>query len=81
MAIGDRGITLRHLNALFSVGRIGGLTDAQLLERFTSRQDETAMLAFRALVERHGPMVLRACRACSGTPTMPTMPSRLHSWS
>ncbi len=33
MAIGDRGIALRQLNTLFSVGAIGGLTDAQLLER------------------------------------------------
>src|SRR4029077_6054252 len=63
MASRDRGLTLQTLNTLFSVGRIGGLTDAQLLERFTSRRDETAELAFRALVERHGPMVLRVCRA------------------
>ena len=63
MARGNRGIALRHLNTLFSVGMIGGLTDAQLLERFTSHRDETAELAFRALVERHGPMVLRVCRA------------------
>jgi len=62
MATGDRGIVLRHLNTLFSVGMIGGLTDAQLLERFTSHRDETGELAFRALVERHGPMVLRVCR-------------------
>ncbi len=59
----DRGITLRHLNTLFSVGMVGGLTDAQLLERFTSYRDESAELAFRALLERHGPMVLRVCRA------------------
>ena len=59
MAIGDRGIALRQLNTLFSVGAIGGLTDAQLLERFTCYRDETA---FQALVERHGPMVLRVCR-------------------
>jgi RNA polymerase sigma factor (sigma-70 family) len=63
MGIGDRGIALHHLNTLFSVGMIGGLTDAQLLERFTSQRDETAELAFRVLVERHGPMVLRVCRA------------------
>ena len=63
MGIGDRGITLRHLNTLFSVGMVGGLTDAQLLERFTSYRDESAELAFRALLERHGPMVLRVCRA------------------
>jgi RNA polymerase sigma factor (sigma-70 family) len=63
MAIGTRGNALRHLNTLFSVGTIGGLTDAQLLERFTGHRDETAELAFRALVERHGPMVHRVCRA------------------
>ena len=63
MARGNRGIALRHLNTLFSEGMIGALTDAQLLERFTSQRDETAELAFRALVERHGPMVFRVCRA------------------
>ena len=59
MTIGDRGTALRELNALFSTAAVGGLTDAELLERFTSCQDETAELAFRVLVERHGPMVLR----------------------
>jgi RNA polymerase sigma factor (sigma-70 family) len=34
-------------------------TDAQLLARFARRADEGA---FAALVERHGPMVLRVCR-------------------
>ena len=63
MTVADRGIVLRDLNTLFSVGTIGALTDAQLLDRFTSHRDETAELAFRALVERHGPMVLRVCRA------------------
>jgi RNA polymerase sigma factor (sigma-70 family) len=63
MGIGHRGIALQHLKTLFSGGMIGGLTDAQLLERFTSHRDETAELAFRVLVERHGPMVLRVCRA------------------
>src|SRR5262249_21871739 len=37
--------------------------DGQLLERFATRGGEAAELAFAALVERHGPMVLRACRA------------------
>jgi RNA polymerase sigma factor (sigma-70 family) len=63
MTIGDRSIVLRHLSTLFSVGMTGELTDAQLLERFTSHRDETAELAFAALVERHGPMVLRVCSA------------------
>jgi RNA polymerase sigma factor (sigma-70 family) len=34
-------------------------TDGQLLERFTTQQDETA---FETLVQRHGPMVLGVCR-------------------
>jgi RNA polymerase sigma factor (sigma-70 family) len=34
------------------------LTDRQLLERFTTRQDETA---FQMLVERYGPLVLGVC--------------------
>jgi RNA polymerase sigma factor (sigma-70 family) len=36
-----------------------GLADDQLLRRFAAQQDEAA---FRALVERHGPMVLEVCR-------------------
>jgi RNA polymerase sigma factor (sigma-70 family) len=32
------------------------------LERFATRAGEAAELAFAVLVERHGPMVLRACR-------------------
>ncbi len=52
----------RHLRTLFDVGTVAGLTDGQLLERFASRRDETAELAFAALVERHGPMVLRVSR-------------------
>jgi len=47
------------------LGRSGGLqsdlaqTDAQLLDRFARRRDESA---FAALVARHGPMVLSVCR-------------------
>jgi RNA polymerase sigma factor (sigma-70 family) len=37
------------------------MTDGQLLELFLRRQDEGAEEAFAVLVERHGPMVLRAC--------------------
>src|SRR5579871_1300415 len=35
------------------------MTDADLLERFVSRQEPAA---FEELVRRHGPMVLRVCR-------------------
>ena len=30
-----------------------------MLEQFVARRDESGEVAFRALVERHGPMVLR----------------------
>lgn len=63
MAIEHDGTVLRHLRALYNGGAVAGLTDPQLLERFASRQDGTGELAFAALVQRHGPMVLRVCRA------------------
>ena len=44
------------LGALFKAGASGGLTDAELLERFVSRT-APAELAFAVLVERHGPLV------------------------
>ena len=52
----------RDLRTLFQFGTLGGLTDGQLMERFATLRDEGAELAFAALVERHGPMVLRVCR-------------------
>ena len=57
------GTVLRQLSTLFNVGAIRELTDGQLLERFSTSRGEAAELAFEALVERHGPMVLRVCRA------------------
>jgi RNA polymerase sigma factor (sigma-70 family) len=62
MAPRKRASTLGQIRALFSAGVAGGLTDAELLERFAVREGEAAELAFGALVERHGPMVLRVCR-------------------
>jgi HlyD family secretion protein len=58
----DRAV-LRQLNTLFNIGAIRELTDGQLLERFATGRGEAAELAFAALVERHGAMVLRVCRA------------------
>ncbi len=62
MTTDRNGAALRSLHALFAAGTVGGLTDGQLLERFSTREGEPAELAFAALVERHGPMVLRVCR-------------------
>jgi RNA polymerase sigma factor (sigma-70 family) len=62
MASRQRASTLRQIRVLFAAGAAGGLTDAELLERFAAREGEAAELAFAVLVERHGPMVLRICR-------------------
>jgi RNA polymerase sigma factor (sigma-70 family) len=50
------------LRTLWGVGAVGGLTDGQLLDRFAIGHDDGAELSFQALVERHGPMVLRVCQ-------------------
>ena len=68
MAIGRRGDVLRGFRTLFEVGSISGLSDAELLDRATVAGSATAELAFAALVERHGPMVLRVCRKALGDP-------------
>jgi RNA polymerase sigma factor (sigma-70 family) len=59
---------LKHLHTLYRVGVLGDLSDAQLLERFLAGLDEGAEAGFAALVERHGPMVLRVCRQVLGDP-------------
>ena len=37
------------------------MSDSELLDRFMRCNDEVGEAAFRALVERHGPMVFRVC--------------------
>ena len=61
MASGLASVTaLRHLHDLFNGGTATGLTDGQLLARYTASNDAPA---FAALVARHGPMVAATCRA------------------
>jgi RNA polymerase sigma factor (sigma-70 family) len=55
--------TAGPLFTLFHAGAVGSLSDRELLERFASGEADLAALAFTALVERHGPMVLRVCSA------------------
>ncbi len=62
MASNSSATALRTIRELFTAGTVGGLTDRQLLERFTANDGDGAELAFASLVERHGPMVLHACR-------------------
>jgi RNA polymerase sigma factor (sigma-70 family) len=49
----------RDLQALFTDGSAGGLSDSTFLERFAAERDAEA---FEALVVRHGPMVWSVCR-------------------
>ena len=51
-----------QIRTLFQAGSLGGLTDAQLLERYLSPEGPGSETAFAAVVEQHGPMVLGVCR-------------------
>ena len=62
MASGHPGDAVRQINRLFRDGTAAAMTDGQLLERFATRRPEAAEAAFEALVNRHGPMVLRVAR-------------------
>jgi RNA polymerase sigma factor (sigma-70 family) len=53
---------IRQIESLFDGGSVTGLSDPQLLERFTARRDAAGDAAFATLVARHGPMVLHVCR-------------------
>ncbi len=66
MAHEPGGLTSRGLRALFEVGSPSGLTDGQLLERFATHAGLGSEQAFEAIIGRHGPMVLRACRGILG---------------
>ena len=63
VGVSSRGY-LRTLHGLLELGTFGQLTDAELLERFTRR--ENAEVVFEALVARHGPAVLQVCRSVLG---------------
>ena len=68
MRLDNDGAVVRHFRTLYSVGTLEERTDGQLLEQFATDRDEAAELAFSALVERHGPMVLRVCRGVLADP-------------
>lgn len=53
------GATVRQIRLLFGEGTLAALSDAEILQRYVSEREE---LAFEALVQRHGAMVLTVCR-------------------
>src|SRR5262249_32577283 len=57
MAHGSLKQVVRRIRQI--IGLLGDVTDRELLERFAQGKDE---LAFSALVERHGALVLGVCR-------------------
>jgi RNA polymerase sigma factor (sigma-70 family) len=56
------GNILRRVHSLLDQGILPALSDRELLERYATSTTESAEDAFAALVDRHGPMVLRVCR-------------------
>ena len=62
MKRGSARSALRQIRTLYTLGTLGGMTDAQLLDLFLTRGGDDAEDAFAALVDRHGPMVLGVCR-------------------
>lgn len=52
----------RDLDALYRVGTLGGLSDRELLGRFSGRPGAEADRAFEAIVDRYGSLVLAVCR-------------------
>ncbi|MFO0950780.1 MAG: RNA polymerase sigma factor [Isosphaeraceae bacterium] len=56
------------IQALWDGGAQGDLDDSALLGRYLGRSREGAESAFRTLVERHGPMVVRVCKQRLGDP-------------
>ena len=71
----------RQVYRLFSIGAVGTMSDAQLLDRFLSHRDEEAEAAFEELMVRHGPMVLPFARASFVTPTTRKTPFKPSSSS
>ena len=59
MATGQAGAILQHIQRLAETHIGPGVTDGQLLQRFTAHRDDRA---FAALVRRHGRLVWGVCR-------------------
>jgi RNA polymerase sigma factor (sigma-70 family) len=63
MASGMSRSTAQDLNLLLGAGTGAGMTDAELLGRIRAGSQEASELAFTAILERHGRLVLGVCRS------------------
>jgi RNA polymerase sigma factor (sigma-70 family) len=63
MGLGRMGMVVNQFQRLYSGGSVVGLGEWELLRRYLDRGDEDA---FRAIVSRHGPMVMAVCRRVLG---------------
>jgi RNA polymerase sigma factor (sigma-70 family) len=54
---------LRGVESLFGPDAVAGLSDSTLVERIADGTGKAVSLAFAAIIDRHGPMVLRVCKA------------------
>ncbi|APW63703.1 ECF RNA polymerase sigma factor SigW [Paludisphaera borealis] len=68
MTTGKQFGATSSMERLLSTGTVVGLTDGELLDRYTNRRGEEAETAFAAMVDRHGPMVLGVCRGLLRNP-------------
>src|SRR3954454_5692150 len=68
MARESATLVSRHFQTLYARGVVGSLADSQLLHRFVDGGGLDREDAFAALVDRHGPMVLKVCRRMLPTP-------------
>ena len=53
------GEIAKRMERLFAGGTVSGLSERELLQRFSTGRDEAA---FEAIAARHGPMILAVCR-------------------
>ena len=65
MPSGDLGSVLQHIRRAIGIQPAAESPDRELLERFVHRGEEAA---FEALLRRHGPLVLGACRRMLADP-------------
>lgn len=68
MASPAKNTVYRLFRTVFDAGALGALSDAELLEKFTTGRRDVAQTAFEILMERHASMVLAVCRRSLADP-------------